>query len=146
MPKQTKDDAAELASLFAADAIEAEPRPAAAPTWIPPHHPTLEGASGYASTCFAVFDWWWATIEVKDDQHGVWSHLYEWDSMRQDWVYITRYWGATVSQAHKLARDTARRILVEGARPEAMRRSLELERLVTFWRANGTHLLARDPD
>lgn len=136
-----------MAAAFAADEAEAgSTAPIGPAKWIPPHHPTLEGHAGYSSTAYSVFDWWWASIEVKDPAHGYWSHLFEWDALANDWRFVTKLHGESLQLAHQATRRAARRILIEGQRPEAERQSPELAGLVAFWREHGTHALARDLD
>jgi hypothetical protein len=136
--------ASAMAAAFATDGEVGETAPLPTPKWVPPHHPTLEGFSNYSSTVYSMFDWWWASIEVRDSVHGWWGYLFEWDATVNNWRFVTKLHGEAVQLAHKAARDTARRLLVEGQRPEAEAQSPELAALVAFWRKYGTHMLARD--
>lgn len=142
--KQPDPETLAMAAMFADDNEVGETTPRGPATWIPPHHPTLEGHAGYSSSVYSLYDWWWASIEVKDPAHGWWAHLSEWNDLRLDWLPVTRVFGETIQQAHTKARALARKLLIEGERPQAEAKSPELAKLVAFWREHGTHALARD--
>lgn len=144
LPKDPELAKAMAAAFSADEAAVGSTEPLGPPKWIPPHHPTLEGHSDYSSSVYSLFDWWWASIEVKDPHHGWWAHLYEWNNLRLDWLPVTRVFGETIGQAHSKARALARKLLIEGERPQAEAVSPELARMVAFWREHGTHMLARD--
>lgn len=133
-----------MAMAFAADADVGETEPLGPVKWVPPHHPTLEGAGNYGSTVWSEFDYWWASIETQDPAAGWWAHLFEWDATVNDWRFVTKLHDLNFASAHKKARALARKLLVNGERPQAEAKSPELAKLVAYWREHGTHLLARD--
>lgn len=132
-------DQLDLAAAFFDEPGSTEAR-MSAPTWIPPHLPaTPEGA---ACTMYSIFGWWWANYEIKDSTYGYWSYLHEW--VNGDWQFVTKTHGETIGQAFTAAAKAARRLLIEGQRPEAQKQSPELDGLVRYWQSHGQHMLARD--
>lgn len=107
------------------------------PTFVPPAMRIEQ-----TTTRYSVFSHWFTSYETKDPAAGYWCHLYDWRDGR--WQFITKAFGHSISTAFQRGQAVARKLLVEGERPEAEARDPELARLVKYWRDTGEHLLARD--
>jgi len=109
------------------------------PTFVPP---SLKPIVKTTTTRYSIFSHWFTSYEIKDPATGYWCHLWDWRDGR--WQFVAKVFGPTISGAFQRGQALARKLLVEGERPEAEASNPELANLVRYWRETGEHLLARD--
>lgn len=134
----SREDAAAMAALFATD----EPAPSWRRSFEPQALPPKIGMPG--STTFDLFGYWLAGVTHKAGPDDYRTKLYEFAF--GEW----RLWFAAsdtnVGRSFGRARAQARRLLLEGQRPEALEGSQWLSILHSWWLRTGEHFLKKDHD
>jgi hypothetical protein len=127
----------DLGSLMAD--LELEPAEPQSPAFV---HPSPPRPPSPCDSTFSIYGYWFAGYVEKDPKLGYWCHLYEY--AHGQWVRLSKVFETTYGTAWRRGVRGARKLLVEGHRPEATAGHPELRAAVKYWQEHGEHLFRID--